>query len=110
MSNSFLVDTGILIGFYNRELYKERYLELIRSDAVFFSAVSLNEFIRGAHDPRSKELVKSFANITVARLLAPSVEQWLECGTVAQDILRISKRPKESVVLMQNDILIALTA
>lgn len=110
MSKSALIDTGILIGLYNRGRFKDDYLRLLESRRIFFSSVTINEFIRGAHDAASKNLVNDFLEIVGNDLVTPTAEQWLECGRISETILKRKKRPKEAVVLLQNDILIALSA
>lgn len=110
VNNTALIDTSVLIGLYARGLYRDSYARLVMSRQVSFSVVTINEFIRGAHDPRSRMAVDGFLAITRDVLLTPTEAQWLECGRIAEIILQRKKRPKEAVVLLQNDILIAVTA
>lgn len=110
MSKPAIVDTNILIGFYNRGLFEEEFLHLNRRFSVHFSTVTLNEFIRGAHDPVSRDIVESFLGICRDQMITPTKEQWIECGKISQRILQKKKRSKEGVLLLQNDILIALGA
>lgn len=110
MGRPALVDTNILIGLYSRKKYFSSYLNLVEKSEVLFSSVSLNEFIRGAHDKNSKDLVESFLTLVKDRLLTPTLAHWLECGRVSETLLRGKKIGKPQVVLLQNYILMALLA
>lgn len=77
---------------------------------VLFSVVTINELIRGAHDDTSRNTMNDFIKAGREALLTPSEGQWIECARISESILRGKKRTKEGVLLLQNDILIALTA
>lgn len=110
MDRRVVVDTDVLIAFYNQEDFAESFFELNRSADVYFSTVTINEFIRGAHDPQSKNLVEGFLAIVRENLLTPAEGHWIECGTISEQLLQGKKRSKQDVLLLQNDILIALGA
>ena len=110
MGEKHLVDTSILIPFYNRGFFEEKILEISGRGEVLFSAVSINEFVRGAHDRVSKRIVREFLDIASSGTVTPTAEQWIECGLLSEKILKGKRRSKEGVLLLQNDILIALGA
>ena len=60
MADIKLVDTNIYISFYNRGFFGKELLELHQRSLVMVSAVTLNEFVRGAHDPTSKQIASEF--------------------------------------------------
>lgn len=110
MDKRVLVDTSVLISFYNKGLFDEQLRGLNQSCELFFSAVTINEFIRGAHNKDSKDIVQSFMEIVSDQIVTPTEAQWIECGSVSEQILKGKKRSKEGVLLLQNDILIGLNA
>lgn len=110
MGQGALVDTSILIPLYNEGRYEEDFLELNRTTLVLFSTVSINEFLRGAHDKTSRQIVDSFLEIVRDQLITPTEEHWVECGYTAERLLKGKRRSKEAVVLLQNDILISLAS
>ncbi|MBI4411294.1 MAG: PIN domain-containing protein [Deltaproteobacteria bacterium] len=110
MAEGVLFDTSILIPLYNENRYRERVLDLGGRTRLFFSVVAINEFIRGAHDRRSQNLVRSFLDTVKENLISPTERQWIECGSVSERILKRERRSKEKVILLQNDILIAIGA
>lgn len=110
MADGVLLDTSILIPLYNEGRFRDKVLELGVVKQLFFSIVTINEFVRGAHDAVSKNIVASFLDITRQSLMTPTEEQWIECGYVSERLLKRQKKSKEKVVLLQNDILIALGA
>lgn len=108
MSKKVLVDTSVLIPFYNSGKFADRLLPYSVHTLIHFCSVSINEFIRGAHNAASKEIVEELLQIAGKNLLNPTVKHWLECGKVSEKILKQKKRSKTNVMLLQNDILIAL--
>lgn len=110
MSKFILVDTSILISFYNFGRFSNELLNLNQTSQVIFSVVTINEFIRGAHSRVAKNIVSEFLQIVETNLVTPTQNQWIECGVLSEKILNNKKRSKESIVLLQNDILIALNA
>lgn len=110
MSKRRFVDTSILIGLYNEGLFEEKFLELNQRGQLLFSVVTINEFVRGARDKTSKEIVKSFLEIVGDNLITPTEEEWMECGTLSEHLLKGKRKSKQEVLLLQNDILIALGA
>lgn len=105
-----LVDTSILIPFYNQGSYKELLFKLQSAHQLFFSAVTINEFGRGAHDPVSKNIVSDLLAIMGSHIVVPSLNHWIECGEISEKILKKEKKSKEKILLLQNDILIGLGA
>lgn len=55
-------------------------------------------------------LVESFLDIVKDRLLTPTANHWLECGKISEKLLRGKKIGKPEVMLLQNDVLMALLA
>lgn len=110
MSKKYLVDTNILIAFYNSGKHADNLFALNKTSQLFFSAVSINEFVRGAHDAVSKSIIADFLNIAKNNLITPSLSNWLDCGRISETLLKKERRSKINIVLLQNDILIALTA
>ena len=72
--------------------------------------MTLNEFIRGAHDKISQEIAKSFFILVQGKIVTPSESQWMECAQISERLLKRKQRSKLEVLLLQNDILIALGA
>lgn len=105
-----LVDTSILIPFYNQGHHKDLLLKLQGEYSIFFSAVTINEFSRGAHDPISKNIVRDLLAIMGSNVITPSLDHWIECGEISEQILKKTKRTKEKIFMLQNDILIGLGA
>lgn len=110
MASRALVDTSILISLYNKGSFTDRFLDLNRRFDIIFSVVAINEFIRGSHDPVSKNIVKDFLDIVEGGLVVPTLDHWIECGRISEALLKGRRRSKESVLLLQNDILIGLCA
>lgn len=110
MADKLLVDTSVLIAVYNRQQFLDILLERNDSKSLLFSVVTVNELIRGAHHPLSKEIAEDFLRQVHGRLITPSEGQWLECARISESILGGGRRSKEGVLLLQNDILIALGA
>lgn len=105
-----LVDTSVLIPFYNRGYFKDPLLKLQNEYSLFFSAVTINEFSRGAHDPVSKNIVRDLLGIMGSNIVIPSLNHWIECGEISEQILKKTRRTKEKIFILQNDILIGLGA
>lgn len=110
MADGVLLDTSVLIPLYNQGRFRDKVFELSSVRRLFFSVVAINEFVRGAHDPVSKNIVASFLDIAKQSLTTPTEEQWIECGHVSERILKRQTKSKERIMLLQNDILIALGA
>jgi len=110
MSSYFLIDTNIWISVFARGRHEGRLFELIKTPGLLVSAVTLSEFLRGAHDSKNKLAVKQFFQFVNPFLVTPTQSQWIETGWILEGILRGSRRTKEKILLLQNDILIALTA
>jgi predicted nucleic acid-binding protein len=110
MSRKTLLDTSVLIAFYNKGLFEGRLLSLVQTSQIFISAVTANEFVRGAHDPVSFEIAQSFVELMRGQIVTPTEAHWLECAHVSERLLRAKKRSQQDVLLLQNDILIALGA
>ncbi|MBI2982158.1 MAG: PIN domain-containing protein [Deltaproteobacteria bacterium] len=110
MAKRVLIDTSILIPLYNERRFEGRYQELNLGSEILFSVVTTNELIRGAHDDLSCRLVREFLEVEQPCFVTPSEDQWLQCARISEVILQDKKRSKEGVLLLQNDILIALGA
>ncbi len=108
MNKNVVVDTNILIAFYNQGKYEDDLLSLNRNKNLHISAITLNEFIRGAHDPVSKQIVSSFLELIQGKVITPTEKDWIDCAKISEQLLVSKKRSKENILLLQNDILIAL--
>lgn len=110
MVKRFLIDTSVLLSFYVRNRHRDDLIQLMQTGGCYFSSVTIAEFLRGAHDRHSRSVVEDFIEIVRENLLTPSSTQWLECGRVLEKLLAGKRRTKEGVLLLQNDVLIALGA
>lgn len=110
MTERTVIDTNILIAMYNEGKFREKFLQLNQISKVLVSVVTVNELLRGCHDKQSLGIVDEFLGIFESQFLVPSQESWIECARISERILRSRKRTKGSVLLLQNDILIALNA
>ncbi len=112
MISNALLDTSILIKAFNEDRSLEK-LEVFFSNLetnLFLSAVVFNEFVRGCHDSRSMEIAHGLLIVFVGRLITPSENNWIECAQITERLLKQKKRNKQDILLLQNDILIALSA
>jgi predicted nucleic acid-binding protein len=110
MADQVLLDTSIIIPLLNEKKFQDSILDLNRESRVLISIVTANELIRGAHDSNSRSILDRFFEILRDGFLVPSELQWLECARISEKLLRESRRSKENVLLLQNDLLIALGA
>lgn len=110
MNDRFCLDTNILIDFYNKGSHEDRLIRLNFESQLFVSTVVLCEFVRGAHDKTSREIVEGFLKIIQGRILTPTESQWIECARVLEKILAEKKRSRQDILLLQNDLLIAIAA
>lgn len=108
MGKKVLLDTSILIPFYNQGRFSDKLLAYTANALISFCSVSINEFIRGAHNSTSKEIISGLLEIAGNSTVNPSLKQWIECGKISEKILKQKRRNKNNVLLLQNDILIAL--
>lgn len=110
MDEKAVVDTNILIALYNESRFESDFRELNLRCRILFSVVTVNELIRGALDKTSQGIVESLLEIKRGEFLTPSERQWLECARISEKILQDKRRSKEGILLLQNDLLIALSA
>ena len=110
MADRVLLDTSIIIPLLNEEQFREPILDLNRKSRILISIVTANELIRGAHDSNSRSILDRFFEILRGGFLVPTELQWLECASIAEQILRNRKRSRQGVLLLQNDLLIGLGA
>jgi len=110
MAERVLVDTSILIGLLNEKKWEDDFLALNQRARILLSVVTANKLLRGAHDPLSRKIVDGLLDIFGDRFVTPSESHWMECARISEKLLRESRRSKENVLLLQNDLLIALGA
>lgn len=110
MAEKTVVDTSILISLFNERKFETAFLELNQRSQIYLSVVSANELIRGCHDKVSMKIIEDFLECVDEQILTPSREQWIECATLTEKILKGKRRTRQEVLLLQNDILIALGA
>ncbi len=110
MGDRVLVDTSVLIPLFNEGKFQDRILELNANFQLFVSIVTANELLRGAHDAVSKNIVEEFLEILQGRLVTPAEKHWIECATLSERLLKEKRRSKQNILLMQNDLLIAIGA
>lgn len=109
MNRFVLADTNFLISLYNEGMFLEEYAEIVKGHIMRYSAVVLNEFLRGAHDKTSRKIAAELLILAGGRILTPSERHWAACGRISQLFLKGGKKTREEVNLLQNDILIALS-
>lgn len=107
---TLLIDTNVWLGFYNRGEHQEKLSGLFLENDVFISVVTLNEIRRGAHDTFSKKMYDELHEMFSYYIITPSELDWIECGNISERILKNKRRQKNDILLLQNDILIALCA
>jgi predicted nucleic acid-binding protein len=99
-------DTGVLIELFRDSaalLIKERHRWRFRISAVVHS-----ELLRGAHRPSEKRFVDALARGFGP--IAPTPAQWSSCGRLLAQLHRDQHFDGRGVQLIQNDVLVALTA
>lgn len=111
MENKISLDTSILIGLFNKREFFENILSILNQNTeMFVSAVVLNELIRGCHDTYSMEVLQGMLQLFSSNIITPTQKHWIECARISEQLLKQKKRNKQDILLLQNDILIALCA
>ncbi len=110
MDEPVVFDTSVLISLINEKKFESQFLEWIEKSSVFVSIVTANELLRGCHDGVSRRIVREFLKVLDDRVVTPTRDHWMECAEISEQLLREQKRTKLNVLLMQNDLLIALAA
>lgn len=110
MSKFVLFDTTLLIAHYNDGRFTEPIQEVLSDRILRFSAIALYELGRGAHDRTSLKIYRDLLKLAEGKIVTPSESNWRVATDISQRLLRSKRYDKIGVSLLQNDILIALSA
>ncbi|MBF0492995.1 MAG: type II toxin-antitoxin system VapC family toxin [Deltaproteobacteria bacterium] len=109
MSDKVLLDTSILIEVTKRGNFISSIETFLNPKIkIYTSAVSLNEYLRGCHDKESLDIAMGLISLFGGKTIVPTYSNWIECAHISELLLKIKKRNKQDILLLQNDILIAL--